>query len=78
MDIGTAKVTKAEMDRIPHYMVDIKNQEDSFSVAEFQERVRKHIREITERGKLPIIVGGTGLIYNLFYSIISLQMMLVM
>ncbi|MED3328176.1 tRNA (adenosine(37)-N6)-dimethylallyltransferase MiaA [Bacillus thuringiensis] len=61
MDIGTAKVTQAEMDGIPHYMVDIKNPEDSFSVAEFQERVRKHIREITERGKLPIIVGGTGL-----------------
>jgi len=61
MDIGTAKVTKEEMDGIPHYMVDIKNPEDSFSVAEFQERVRKHIREITGRGKLPIIVGGTGL-----------------
>ncbi|MBZ4221511.1 tRNA (adenosine(37)-N6)-dimethylallyltransferase MiaA [Bacillus wiedmannii] len=61
MDIGTAKVTKEEMDGIPHYMVDIKNPEESFSVAEFQERVRKHIREITERGKLPIIVGGTGL-----------------
>ncbi|WHY27534.1 tRNA (adenosine(37)-N6)-dimethylallyltransferase MiaA [Bacillus wiedmannii] len=61
MDIGTAKVTKEEMDGIPHYMVDIKNPEESFSVAEFQERVRKHIREITERGNLPIIVGGTGL-----------------
>ncbi|MBX0351000.1 tRNA (adenosine(37)-N6)-dimethylallyltransferase MiaA [Bacillus toyonensis] len=61
MDIGTAKVTKEEMDGIPHYMVDIKDPEDSFSVAEFQECVRKHIREITERGKLPIIVGGTGL-----------------
>ncbi|MBS9804737.1 tRNA (adenosine(37)-N6)-dimethylallyltransferase MiaA [Bacillus cereus] len=61
MDIGTAKVTKEEMNGIPHYMVDIKNPEDSFSVAEFQERVRKHIKEITERGKLPIIVGGTGL-----------------
>ncbi|TCW57369.1 tRNA dimethylallyltransferase [Bacillus thuringiensis] len=61
MDIGTAKVTKEEMDGIPHYMVDIKNPEESFSVAEFQESVRKHIREITERGKLPIIVGGTGL-----------------
>ncbi|MFJ8352970.1 tRNA (adenosine(37)-N6)-dimethylallyltransferase MiaA [Bacillus paramycoides] len=61
MDIGTAKVTTDEMDGIPHYMIDIKNPEDSFSVAEFQERVRKYIREITERGKLPIIVGGTGL-----------------
>ncbi|MFK4324620.1 tRNA dimethylallyltransferase [Bacillus sp. RC55] len=61
MDIGTAKVTIDEMDGIPHYMIDIKDPEDSFSVAEFQERVRKCIREITERGKLPIIVGGTGL-----------------
>lgn len=61
MDIGTAKVTTEEMDGIPHYMIDIKNPEDSFSVAEFQELVRGHIREITERGKLPIIVGGTGL-----------------
>jgi tRNA dimethylallyltransferase len=61
MDIGTAKVTTDEMDGIPHYMINIKDPEDSFSVAEFQERVRKCIREITERGKLPIIVGGTGL-----------------
>ncbi|MEK4913885.1 tRNA (adenosine(37)-N6)-dimethylallyltransferase MiaA [Bacillus sp. FSL E2-8887] len=61
MDIGTAKVTTDEMDGIPHYMIDIKDPEDSFSVAEFQESVRKCIREITERGKLPIIVGGTGL-----------------
>ena len=61
MDIGTAKVTKDEMEGIPHYMIDIRNPEESFSVAEFQELVRGHIREITERGKLPIIVGGTGL-----------------
>ncbi|MEN1934231.1 tRNA (adenosine(37)-N6)-dimethylallyltransferase MiaA [Paenibacillus sp. 102] len=61
MDIGTAKVTEEEMEGIPHYMIDIKDPEDSFSVAEFQELVRGHIREITERGKLPVIVGGTGL-----------------
>ncbi|MEH7459932.1 tRNA (adenosine(37)-N6)-dimethylallyltransferase MiaA [Bacillus pseudomycoides] len=61
MDIGTAKVTTDEMEGIPHYMIDIRNPEESFSVAEFQELVRGHIREITERGKLPIIVGGTGL-----------------
>lgn len=61
MDIGTAKVTEEEMDGIPHYMIDIKNPEDSFSVAEFQELVRGHIADITKRGKLPIIVGGTGL-----------------
>lgn len=61
MDIGTAKVTEEEMDGIPHYMIDIKDPEDAFSVAEFQERVRGHIQDITSRGKLPIIVGGTGL-----------------
>ncbi|MGF9965423.1 tRNA (adenosine(37)-N6)-dimethylallyltransferase MiaA [Bacillus rhizoplanae] len=61
MDIGTAKITEEEMDGIPHYMIDIKNPEDSFSVAEFQELVRGHIADITKRGKLPIIVGGTGL-----------------
>ncbi|EEL49830.1 MULTISPECIES: tRNA (adenosine(37)-N6)-dimethylallyltransferase MiaA [Bacillus cereus group] len=61
MDIGTAKVTKEEMEGIPHYMIDIKDPEDPFSVAEFQELVRGYIREITKRGKLPIIVGGTGL-----------------
>ncbi|MGG0185131.1 tRNA (adenosine(37)-N6)-dimethylallyltransferase MiaA [Bacillus rhizoplanae] len=61
MDIGTAKVTEEEMDGIPHYMIDIKNPEDPFSVAEFQELVRGHIADITKRGKQPIIVGGTGL-----------------
>ncbi|MFC5773735.1 tRNA (adenosine(37)-N6)-dimethylallyltransferase MiaA [Ectobacillus antri] len=61
MDIGTAKVTKEEQEGIPHYMLDIKKPQESFSVAEFQTRVREHIADIAGRGKLPIIVGGTGL-----------------
>ncbi|MBO9128912.1 tRNA (adenosine(37)-N6)-dimethylallyltransferase MiaA [Bacillus sp. 165] len=61
MDIGTAKVKPEEMDGIPHYMIDIKNPTDSFSTAEFQYLVREHIHDISKRGKLPIIVGGTGL-----------------
>lgn len=61
MDIGTAKITKEEMEGIPHHLIDIKEPEESFSVAEFQQLVRKKITEITNRGKLPIIVGGTGL-----------------
>ncbi|WP_416825778.1 tRNA (adenosine(37)-N6)-dimethylallyltransferase MiaA [Ectobacillus polymachus] len=69
MDIGTAKVTKEEMDTIPHHMIDIKEPEESFSVAEFQACVRRHIRDITNRGKLPIIVGGTGLyIQSVLYN----------
>lgn len=61
MDIGTAKITPEEMEGIPHHLIDIKEPHESFSVAEFQERVRKKITEITQRGKLPMIVGGTGL-----------------
>lgn len=61
MDIGTAKITMQEMEGIPHYLMDIKDPDESFSVAEFQELVRAKIAEINGRGKLPMIVGGTGL-----------------
>jgi tRNA dimethylallyltransferase len=61
MDIGTAKITEEEMEGIPHHLIDIKQPEESFSVAEFQELVRSKITEITSRKKLPMIVGGTGL-----------------
>lgn len=61
MDIGTAKIKHHEMEGIPHHLIDIKEPDEGFSVAEFQELVREKISEITVRGKLPIIVGGTGL-----------------
>ncbi|MBP3039519.1 tRNA (adenosine(37)-N6)-dimethylallyltransferase MiaA [Bacillaceae bacterium Marseille-Q3522] len=61
MDVGTAKITKEEMQGIPHHLLDIKNPDEAFSVAEFQQLVRKQINEIKRRGKLPILVGGTGL-----------------
>lgn len=61
MDIGTAKITEDEMQGIPHHLIDIKEPEENFSVAEFQLLVRAKINEIAKRGKLPIIVGGTGL-----------------
>ncbi len=61
LDIGTAKVTKDEMQGIPHYMIDIKNPEESFSVAEFKDKVQGYIEYIHNKGALPIIVGGTGL-----------------
>ncbi|HJV32014.1 MAG TPA: tRNA (adenosine(37)-N6)-dimethylallyltransferase MiaA [Bacillales bacterium] len=61
MDIGTAKIKEEEMDGIPHHLIDIKEPNESFSVAEFQELVRAKITEISNRGKLPMIVGGTGL-----------------
>ncbi|OLN21442.1 tRNA (adenosine(37)-N6)-dimethylallyltransferase MiaA [Domibacillus antri] len=61
LDIGTAKVTKEEMDGVPHHLIDIKNPDESFSAAEFQRLAREKISEINARGKLPIICGGTGL-----------------
>lgn len=61
LDIGTAKVTKAEAQGVPHYLIDIKEPSESFSVAEFQTLAQEKIQEISSRGKLPIVVGGTGL-----------------
>jgi tRNA dimethylallyltransferase len=61
LDIGTAKINEEEMQGVPHHLIDIREPEQSFSAAEFQELVRKKISEIHSRGKLPMIVGGTGL-----------------
>jgi len=61
MDIGTGKITKEEMQGIPHYMIDIKEPDEPFSVAEFKEIVECYIRHIHQKNKLPILVGGTGL-----------------
>ncbi|MEI3609246.1 tRNA (adenosine(37)-N6)-dimethylallyltransferase MiaA [Pseudogracilibacillus sp. SO10305] len=61
MDIGTGKITKEEMADIPHYMLNIRQPDEDFSVATFKELVEEHIKTINEKGKIPIIVGGTGL-----------------
>ncbi|HEY3367954.1 MAG TPA: tRNA (adenosine(37)-N6)-dimethylallyltransferase MiaA [Symbiobacteriaceae bacterium] len=61
MDVGTAKITPAEMQGVPHHMIDIKDPDEPFSVAEFQARVDDLVRDISRRGHLPILVGGTGL-----------------
>ena len=61
LNIGTAKITQEEMDGIPHHLLDILAPTDSFSVADYQQVVREKIAEIQARGKMPIIVGGTGL-----------------
>ncbi|WP_433749987.1 tRNA (adenosine(37)-N6)-dimethylallyltransferase MiaA [Falsibacillus pallidus] len=61
MDIGTAKIRNQEMKGIPHHLLDIKDPSEHFSAAEFQQIVRKKIDEIHSRGKMPMIVGGTGL-----------------
>ena len=61
MDIGTAKINEQEMEGVPHHLIDILDPQDSFSTADYQSLVRNKISEIAKRGKLPMIVGGTGL-----------------
>ncbi|WKV09051.1 tRNA (adenosine(37)-N6)-dimethylallyltransferase MiaA [Thermoanaerobacterium sp. CMT5567-10] len=61
MDIGTAKITDEEKQGIPHYMIDIVEPNVKFSVAEFEKMAKPIIDDIYKRGKLPIVVGGTGL-----------------
>lgn len=61
LDIGSAKVTKEEMQGIVHHAIDILEPYEEFSVFEFVEYTKKKIEEISSRGKLPIVVGGTGL-----------------
>ncbi len=61
MDIATAKPSSEEMQGISHHLIDIISPEESFSVAEFKRLAEIKIQEITAKGKLPVIVGGTGL-----------------
>ncbi len=60
MNIATAKATPEEQEGIPHHLLDIKELEEDYSVYDFQKDVRKKIQEIHQRGKIPILVGGTG------------------
>lgn len=61
LDVGTAKVTKEEMEGIPHHLIDIVDMDEEFSVADFKKMCYDKIEEILKRGKTPIIIGGTGL-----------------
>ncbi len=61
LNIGSAKVSKEERERIPHYLVDDYELTENYDVTIFQKEARKLIEDINNRGKLPIIVGGTGL-----------------
>lgn len=61
LDIGSAKASEQERQEATHHLIDIKEPFESYSVKEFQELGRKLIDDITQRGKLPIVVGGTGL-----------------
>lgn len=70
MDIGSAKIKPEEMEGIPHHLIDVLEPDDEFHVVKFQELAKKAMREIWERGHIPIVTGGTGFyIQALLYDI---------
>ncbi|PRY82257.1 tRNA (adenosine(37)-N6)-dimethylallyltransferase MiaA [Alkalibacterium olivapovliticus] len=70
LDIGTAKVTEKEAEGVIHHLIDIKDPEEPYTVSDFKKDAGSKIKEITENGKIPIIVGGTGLyIESLLFDI---------
>lgn len=60
MDIGSAKISKSEMQGIPHYLIDEFMPEEEFNVVKFQEYAKRYMEEIYQKGQIPILVGGTG------------------
>lgn len=61
MDIGTAKPAPEDQRLVPHHLIDVRNPDESFSAAEFKVLAMRAIDDIAARGKLPVMVGGTGL-----------------
>lgn len=60
MDVGSAKVTKEEMDGVPHHLIDVLDPKDAFNVVVFQEMAKKAMDKIYANGHIPIVAGGTG------------------
>ncbi|WP_342755870.1 tRNA (adenosine(37)-N6)-dimethylallyltransferase MiaA [Kineothrix sedimenti] len=70
MDVGSAKIRPEEMQGIPHHMVDILEPEEEFNVVLFQKYVKECMKGIYERGRIPLLVGGTGFyIQSILYDI---------
>ena len=61
MDIGTAKPSPEEMRAVPHHLIDIKNPDEDYTVAEYKDDALAAISAILHRGRLPVLAGGTGL-----------------
>ncbi len=64
LDIGTAKIRAEEMQGVPHYMIDVVDPQSTFTAAEYKAQAARAIDEILQKGKVPIICGGTGLYIN--------------
>lgn len=70
MDIGSAKISKDEMQEIPHYLIDEIEPDEDFNIYIFKKKTEEYINKIYEKGKVPIIVGGTGFyIQSVLYDV---------
>ena len=73
MDIGSAKISKDEMDGVPHYLVDVLEPKEEFHVARFQSMAKEALEDIYSKNRLPVVCGGTGfyiqaLLYDIDFS----------
>jgi tRNA dimethylallyltransferase len=66
-DIGSAKATAAERARVPHHMLDVVEPDGEFSAADYSRQARRALREIAGRGRLALVVGGTGLYFRALF-----------
>ena len=60
MDIGSAKITPEEMDGVPHHLVDVLEPTEDFNIVLFQQMAKEAMEKIYDKGRIPILVGGTG------------------
>lgn len=66
LDIGTAKPSDTELKQVPHHLINVRNPEESFSVVDFQQLAAEAVKQVNRLGKIPILVGGTGLYIQAF------------
>ena len=72
MDIGSAKIRPEEMQGVKHYLVDELLPQEEFHIVKFQQMAKAAMEEIYAKGKIPVLVGGTGFIYRLLQRILIL------
>ena len=72
LDIGSGKITKTEMRGVPHYLLDVADPKKIYTVAQFKKEAEKAIRHIVQKGKVPILAGGTGFYLSALLGEISL------
>ena len=72
LNVGTGKITKQEMGGVPHHLLDVADLKKQFSVSEYKKLADESVRYITQKGRLPIVVGGTGFYIDVLSKAVTL------